>query len=54
MMQSRVLIFLMAASCATAMAQSESIVSCANLVNLNIEGVEITKAVPIPRSEERV
>jgi len=49
MTQSRVLIFfLLAASCAVAMAQSESTVSCADLANLKIEGVEITKAAPIP------
>jgi feruloyl esterase len=48
MARSRVLIFLMAASCAAAMAQSESTVSCANLANLKIEGVEITKAASIP------
>jgi feruloyl esterase len=49
MTQSRVLIFfLLAVSCAVAMAQSESTVSCANLANLKIEGVEITKAAPIP------
>ncbi|MGA2152819.1 MAG: tannase/feruloyl esterase family alpha/beta hydrolase [Bryobacteraceae bacterium] len=47
MMQSTVLIFLMAASCAVAVAQSESTVSCANLANLKIEGVEITKAAPV-------
>ncbi|MGP8174620.1 MAG: tannase/feruloyl esterase family alpha/beta hydrolase [Terracidiphilus sp.] len=48
MMQSRVLIFLMSASCAAATAQSASMVSCANLANLKIEGVEITKAAPVP------
>ena len=48
MMRSRVLILLMAASCAAAMAQSESTVSCANLANLKIEGIEITKAAPVP------
>ena len=47
MMQSRVLIFLMAASCAALMAQSKSTVSCADLANLKIEGVEITKAAPV-------
>src|ERR1039457_1333740 len=47
-MQSRVLISLMAAFCASAMAQSESTVSCAYLAHLKIEGVEITKAEPIP------
>src|ERR1035438_2293025 len=46
-MQSRVLIFLTAASCAVAMAQSESTVSCADLANLKIEGVEITKTAPV-------
>jgi len=46
-MQSRVLILLMAASCAAAMAQSESTVSCADLANFIIEGVEITKAAPV-------
>jgi hypothetical protein len=46
-MQSRVLIFLKAASCAVAMAQSESTVSCADLANLKIEGVEITKIAPV-------
>jgi len=48
MMRSRVLVFLMAASCAVAMAQSESTVSCASLANLRIEGVEIAKAAPVP------
>src|SRR5271157_5083024 len=48
MMQSRVLIFLMAASCAAATAQSASMVSCANLADLKIDGVEITKAAPVP------
>ena len=38
----------MAASCAAAMAQSESALSCADLANLKIEGVEITQAAPIP------
>jgi feruloyl esterase len=48
MMQSKVLIFLMAASCATAVAQSASAVSCADLAGLKIDGVEITKAAQIP------
>jgi feruloyl esterase len=47
-MQSKVLIFLMATSCAAAMAQSDPTVSCANLINLRIEGVEIMKVAPIP------
>src|ERR1035437_3433218 len=47
-MQSRVLISLMVAFCASAMAQSESTVSCAYPDHLKIEGVEITKAEPIP------
>jgi len=47
MMRSSVLAFLMAATGAAAMAQSESRVSCANLANLKIEGVEITKAAHI-------
>ena len=48
MMHSRVLISLMAAFCLSAMAQSESTVSCEYLTHLKIEGVEITKAAPIP------
>jgi feruloyl esterase len=48
MMQARVLIFLMSTCCAGAMAQSDSMVSCANLADLKIEGVEITKVAPIP------
>jgi feruloyl esterase len=48
MMQARVLIFLMSTCCAVAMAQSDSMVSCANLADLKIEGVEITKVAPIP------
>jgi len=47
-MQSRVLISLIAAFFASATAQSESTVSCAYLAHLKIEGVEITKAEPIP------
>jgi pimeloyl-ACP methyl ester carboxylesterase len=47
MMRSSVLALLMAATGAAAMAQSESRVSCANLANLKIEGVEITKAAHI-------
>ena len=46
-MQSTALIFLMAASSAVGVAQSESKVSCADLANLKIEGVEITKAAPV-------
>ncbi len=42
------LIFLIAAFCAAAMDQSESMVSCASLADLKIEGVEITRAAPIP------
>ena len=48
MMHSSILLLLMAASCATATAQAESTVSCADLANLKIEGVEVTKAAPIP------
>ena len=48
MIQSRALIFLIAAFCAAAMAQSEPMVSCASLAALKIEGVEITKAAMIP------
>ena len=38
----------MVACCAVAMAQSESTVSCTNLARLKIDGVEITKATPVP------
>src|SRR5208283_4240704 len=48
MMQSGVLICTMAASCAVAMAQTESKLSCQNLTSVKIEGVEITKAALIP------
>ncbi|MGA2673116.1 MAG: tannase/feruloyl esterase family alpha/beta hydrolase [Terracidiphilus sp.] len=47
MKQFGILIFLMVA-CGVAMAQSESSVSCANLASLKIDGVEITKAAPVP------
>jgi feruloyl esterase len=47
MKQFSILIFLMVA-CGVAMAQSESSVSCANLASLKIDGVEITKAAPVP------
>ena len=47
-MQSSVLMFLTAASCAAAMAESATTISCANLANLRIEGVEVTKAAPVP------
>ena len=45
-MQSRLLIFMMVASCAPAMAQTTN--PCADLVNLKIEGVDITKAAFVP------
>src|ERR1035441_6183071 len=48
MKQSSIPIILMAACCAVAMAQSESTISCANLSSLKIDGVEITKAAPVP------
>src|ERR1039458_5976578 len=47
MMQARILIALMAASSATAVAQTDSASSCGNLASLRIDGVEITKAAPI-------
>jgi len=50
MMQARILIVVMAASCAAAaaFAQAESTTFCAHLASLRIDGVEITKAAPIP------
>ena len=45
-MQSRLLIFMMVASCAPAMAQTTN--PCADLANLKIDGVEITKAAFVP------
>ncbi len=38
----------MAASCAAGVARAQSTTSCGNLVNLRIDGVEITNASPIP------
>jgi len=48
MKQSSISIILMAACCTVAMAQSESTISCTNLTSLKIDGVEITKAAPVP------
>jgi len=47
MKRSSIPVFLMAACCAVAMAQSESTVTCASLASFKIDGVEITKAAPV-------
>lgn len=47
MMQTRILIALMAASSASAVAQTDSASPCGNLGSLRIDGVEITKVAPI-------
>ena len=47
MVQARILIVVMAASCAAAVARAESTTSCANLANLRMDGIEITNAAPI-------
>src|SRR5271157_566042 len=48
MMQARILIVAMAASCAAAVARAESTSSCADLANFKMVGIEITKVAPIP------
>ncbi len=48
MMQTRILIGVTAALCAAGVAQAESTNSCASLANLQMEGVEITKAALVP------
>lgn len=47
-MKSRILIFVIAASCATAVTQQRPASSCENLANLKTDGVEITKAAAVP------
>ncbi len=46
-MQSKLLIVLSAALCAVATAQSQSTTSCAEIANIKLDGVEITKASPV-------
>jgi feruloyl esterase len=48
MMKARILMVVMAASCAAAVARAQSTASCANLAHLKMDGVEITNAAPIP------
>jgi feruloyl esterase len=48
MMQGRIVMVLLAVTCAAAVTRAESSTFCANLANLKIEGVEIAKAAPIP------
>jgi feruloyl esterase len=47
MMQGRIVMVLLAVTCAAAVTRAESSTFCANLANLKIEGVEIEKAAPI-------
>ena len=48
MIQLRLLLLFVAAASASVVAQAQAANSCADIVHLKIEGVEITKATPIP------